>query len=58
MHNIEEKSMNPIKHFKCCQIVTEIRLTNLASKGVFKHKIVCKTIVLIQLEYFDQYYNT
>ena len=58
MHNIEEKSMNPIKHFKCCQMVTDIRLTNLASKGVFKHKTEYKTIVLIQLEYFDQYYNT
>ena len=58
MHNIEEKSMNPIKHFKYCQIVTDIRLTNLASKCVFKHKTEYKTIVLIQLEYFDQYYNT
>ena len=58
MHNIEENSMNPIKRFKCCQIVTDIRLTNLASKGVFKRKTEYKTIVLIQLEYFDQYYNT
>ena len=58
MYNVEEKNVNPIKHFKCCQIVTDIRLTNLAPKGVFRHKTEYKTIVLIRPEYFDQYYNT
>ena len=50
--------MNPIKHFKCYQIISDIRITNLASKGVFTHKTEYKALVLILPEYFDQYNNT
>ena len=50
--------MNPIKHFKCYQIISNIRQINLASKGVFRHKTEYKAIFLILNEYFDQYYNT